>query len=279
MHLFTLIAFLLGALRAISSNDSRTDPLLQTSTMLTKYGSTESQTSQSRLMDIPDECWMICLEFASHQNNVVNSRLLSRRHSNAYDQFMHRQWTRNLCHLLVPHPINRRYQTMDDIQQSIILIPGAFMDFNSTSNVAICSLGRFHAQSKRHIVRGTDMSSKNDFLSILLRSDHNHRIKLLLLCEFDYFGMSSSRFFVHDQVIMNRDGPDTLNLQRLLVEEHGEFPKIRGVWTMESESKQCFRKTGYVLKQSFFCLLYVTFIVLGLCVIVLWFNLMVSLVG
>ena len=49
---------------------------------------------------------------------------------------------------------------MENTQQTIILIPGAFMDSNSTSNCPICLLGRFHAKSKRHIVRGSYISFK-----------------------------------------------------------------------------------------------------------------------
>lgn len=250
------IAFVLCICRtSLSAEDPRASALLQSDTMLSHYGATCTgpNTSQSQLTCIPEDCWIHCLQFALPRT-VLNSRLISKTYATAYDVFMLSQTTMNLHHLVDPNEnvTNRKYQTMEEIKRSIVLIPGASIDLNSTSKCSIRFLRRFHEFSKRKIVRGLDMSSKHDFLSLLLHSDNDNDKRLLVLCKFDKFGMSNFRVYVEDEVIRNSNGPDIVGLQRLLVEEYGAFSKVDGEWTMESRSKRWCRNTKQGIKVYLF---------------------------
>lgn len=208
------------------------------------------------------------MHFVSFPLDIVNSRLISRQHSAAYDEFMEYMdclQTRNLCHLLDPNLKNGKYQTMEDIEISIIMFPGAYIDLNGSLICPIRSLRRFHEHSKRNIVRGLDSSSKHAFLSVALRSDTNNERTLLLLCTFDPFGMSDSRLYEWRETIREYDGPKIGDLHDLLAEEYKAFSNVDGVWTMEStlkrrsrRIKECILSVGCIGCVVFSCWLGIT---------------------
>ena len=239
------LCFLNTLRRVRPSSEFRADPLLQADRILSNYGAASLMESQRQITDIPAECWSNCLQFASSRHDVLNTRLISRQYSKAYEEFMDSHQTTNLCHLLDPNVQNRKYQTLQDIQKSILLMPGASIDLSS--NCCMPSLRRFHERSNIYIVRGLDASSKHDFLSILLRNEDDLLAwKLLWICKFDERGMNSSHLylFVGDDVVPEYDGPDIIALQLFLVEEHCVMDNLAdiGSWTVESESKQRCRK-------------------------------------
>ena len=246
LHVGMFALCFLNTLRTVRpSSEFRADPLLQEDRMLSNYGAAGLMISQHQIRDIPAECWRHCLQFASSQHDVLNTRLISRQYSKAYEEFMDSHQTSNLCHLLDPNVQNRKYQTLQDIQKSILLIPGGSIALSS--NCCMHSLRRFHERSNIPIIRGLDTSSKHDFLSIHLRNEDDVLAwKLLWICKFDGRGMNSSRLylFVGHDVVPEYDGPDITALQLLLVEEHCVIDKFAdiGSWTVESESKERCRK-------------------------------------
>lgn len=275
------------ALTSESDSDSfsdypQEDEFLRLDNILSNYGSSERRTARCCIMDIPAECWRNCLEFASPQI-VIKSRLISRHYANEYKDFMkymNCRQTMNLCHLVD----GTRFQTMEDIKESIVLIPGASLYLcplclwsNSVRHTlrrhsciiknGINSLRHFHDQSQNIMVRGLDTSSKQDFLSILLQDADGNEKKLLLICTFDAFGIDDSRSFLFegDNLIRKFDGPDIINLQRLLVKQHGPIAGVLGVWTMESKCKRCTRICRNTMKEL------TTKLLLSACIILIVF--------
>ena len=235
---------------ALSSNSPREDPLLPSGKVMSNYGASGSKTLRRRITDIPADCWRNCLQFVSPQS-VMNSRLISRIHSKAYTEFMECQHTPNICHLLHPDVQDRKYQTMEEIWTSILLIPGAAIDLSS--DCSIRSLRRFHESRKIDTVRGFDTSSKHDFVSILLRSELELNEKLLWVGDFDEYGMSSTHFFkFYDDrnMFFEYEGPDIVEVRCLLVQERGVFHVggLTDTWTFKGENKRCFREMRECIK-------------------------------
>ena len=78
-----------------------------------------------------------------------------------------------------------------------MLIPGSVDLTNNRSEISrsINSLRRFHQFIERCIIRGFDWSTKQDFLSMLLRSSSNEVDNILLLAIFDESGLKDIQLF------------------------------------------------------------------------------------
>lgn len=216
---------------------------------------------------LPVECWERCLDFASKSPRATHrealaSRLISSRDNEAYEECVfYREVTQEMHHLLSPHYVRGRFHAMLDIQELVTLFPAGSLDLSDSQSPDF--LHRFHIRNGTHLVRGVDWDSRTAFMSIWLQNVVTPTNSLLFICHFNEDGLervtahlSNSR----DWEISTVDVPMNMeNLQKLLVDQHGEFIpwereymdlKFSGTchWSMEGIAKRRRRRSALVTK-------------------------------
>ena len=140
---------------------------------------------------------------------------------------------------------------MLDIEESIPLIPGGYIDLSHSHSSAL--LYRFHAVNEHNLVRGMDSVSNFTFLSILLHSVITGTQSFLLICRFNASGLEGVAAMHVDSASSEFEAwswelPDPItigDLQQLLVDRY-KMIDIMGypeMWTMEGKIKRCCRWT------------------------------------
>lgn len=209
-----------------------------------------------RILDVPDDCWRKSLDFLESPIDIIHFRSISRRYSRLYDEFMLLHRTAVLAHLDSSQTIISP-QEMESIKRDIVLIPGRWCGIENLwyhdQETYSRYLRRFHIMSKHNVICGSLRRSKEDFISLFLRSDRSEPLENQLLVAMFNNESKLLRVAIHTmygtrpwEVHFNdiKSDIDRNALLMLLKQRYILHPRLGdGVWTMESECKQKQRRT------------------------------------